>query len=231
MVGAGCFLGRLGLSAQAGGNTYTVKRGDTLSGIAVAHGTTVRAIKETNNLRSDLIRIGQELTIPGLAQDSTGALAPVIAANRNIQIDRNRWRYIVAHHSAIERGNAAIYGAAHRRRGMENGLAYHFVIGCGVDSGDGEIEVGPRWHKQLNGGHVRNHAVNNTGIGICLVGNFENRSPTRRQHASFVQLVDYLRARCTASNCTFSVHKWIDRNHTLCPGKHFPYAEMRRRYV
>jgi hypothetical protein len=42
-------------------------------------------------------------------------------------------------YSAIKDGNAASYDRAHRRRGMENGLAYHFVIGNGVDSGDGEI--------------------------------------------------------------------------------------------
>ncbi|MGE9292694.1 MAG: peptidoglycan recognition protein family protein, partial [Puniceicoccales bacterium] len=129
--------------------------------------------------------------------------------------------------SAIEQGNAAIYGSAHERRGMENGLAYHFVIGNGIDSGDGEIEIGPRWHKQLRGGHVRSTQVNDVGIGICLVGNFENHPPTPRQHTSLILLVDYLRDNCVARDYTFTVHKWVDGgNHTLCPGKHFPYKEM-----
>ncbi|SET71364.1 LysM repeat-containing protein [Salinibacillus kushneri] len=45
--------------------TYTVKAGDTLIGIAAFHNTTVQAIKETNGLPSDRIRVGQILTIPG----------------------------------------------------------------------------------------------------------------------------------------------------------------------
>src|SRR5690625_896354 len=44
---------------------YTVKPGDTLSGIAYDFGTTVKDIKATNNLKSDLIIIGQVLSIKG----------------------------------------------------------------------------------------------------------------------------------------------------------------------
>ncbi len=44
--------------------TYTVQSGDTLSEIALAFGTTVSAIKQTNNLTSDIIYVGQTLNIP-----------------------------------------------------------------------------------------------------------------------------------------------------------------------
>ena len=43
---------------------YTVVAGDTLSGIAVKNGTTVTAIKNANNLTSDMIYIGQVLKVP-----------------------------------------------------------------------------------------------------------------------------------------------------------------------
>lgn len=46
---------------------YVVVSGDSLSKIAVKRGTTVKAIKEANKLQSDVIRIGQKLTIPGAA--------------------------------------------------------------------------------------------------------------------------------------------------------------------
>ena len=42
---------------------YTVKRGDTLSGIALKYRTSVRKIKKWNGLRSNKIRIGQKLQI------------------------------------------------------------------------------------------------------------------------------------------------------------------------
>lgn len=44
--------------------TYVVREGDTLSEIAVEFNTTVKSIKEINNLISDLIKVGQELKIP-----------------------------------------------------------------------------------------------------------------------------------------------------------------------
>jgi hypothetical protein len=44
--------------------TYRVKSGDSLSGIAARHRTTVSQIKKINGLRSDFIREGQVLKIP-----------------------------------------------------------------------------------------------------------------------------------------------------------------------
>ena len=43
--------------------TYTVVSGDSLSAIAKRFGTTINAIKSTNNLTSDFLRVGQTLTI------------------------------------------------------------------------------------------------------------------------------------------------------------------------
>ena len=44
--------------------TYTVKKGDTLGAIARRNGTSVKALKRANGLKSDLIHIDQKLTIP-----------------------------------------------------------------------------------------------------------------------------------------------------------------------
>jgi len=43
---------------------YVVKSGDTLSRIAKAHGTTVKAIEAANGLNSDRILVGATLKIP-----------------------------------------------------------------------------------------------------------------------------------------------------------------------
>lgn len=45
-------------------NTYTVKAGDTLWNIAKRYNTTVEKLMDLNNLSTDLIMIGQQLTVP-----------------------------------------------------------------------------------------------------------------------------------------------------------------------
>lgn len=213
--------------AATSASVHIVRSGDTLGEIALTYDVSVAALRQHNRLRSDHITVGQKLKIPPRSENF---LAPVISATHKLQFDPARWRHIVIHHSGIEDGNASAYHQGHLRRGMEHGLAYHFVIGNGRDSGDGQIEVGPRWLKQLHGGHVRQQAVNEHGIGICLVGNFEKRRPSARQFQAFTDLVDYLRQGRVARTCKLTVHRWVDRNHTICPGRYFPYVELRRRY-
>lgn len=156
--------------------------------------------------------------------------ADVRRVTARLRMRPNRWQWIVAHHSAIRQGNAAIYGRAHRQRGMENGLAYHFVIGNGIDSGDGEIEIGPRWFRQIKGGHVNREEINEVGIGICLVGNFDQARPTVKQLQAFRELMDYLRSDVGGSRIRFAVHKEIDPGRTACPGRYFPTTQMHRLY-
>lgn len=62
-----------------GTTDYTVRSGDTLTGIAAQHGTTVRAIKAANNKTSDMIRIGEQLVIPSSAGSVAPAPAPLPA--------------------------------------------------------------------------------------------------------------------------------------------------------
>ena len=210
---------------------YTVKRGDTLGGIALAHSISTSQLRRANNIRGDLIRVGQKLKVPQAtitASNSEDLIQNVRLKTQKIAARTSNWDTIVAHHSAIKYGNAEIYDKAHRRRGMQNGLAYHFIIGNGIDSGDGEIEIGPRWQQQLLGGHVRSYQVNLTAIGICMIGNFEETHPSRRQLDAFTQLVDWLTGDVLRKSIRFAGHKDIEQN--LCPGKNFPLAAMHARY-
>ena len=47
-----------------------VQRGDTLSGLAQRHQTTVEVLKQTNNLNSDRLSINQRIRLPGQLDDS-----------------------------------------------------------------------------------------------------------------------------------------------------------------
>ncbi len=93
------------------------------------------------------------------------------------------WRYIVIHHSASASGSYASIDRQHRSRLGTDGCGYHFVIGNGSDSPDGQIEVTRRWAEQKAGAHCRDATtsdVNDYGIGICLVGDFDQGAPTPR---------------------------------------------------
>lgn len=50
--------------------SYTVVRGDTLSKIAREYKTTVQALKAANNLKTDLIFVGQQLAVPVIPSQS-----------------------------------------------------------------------------------------------------------------------------------------------------------------
>jgi LysM repeat protein len=55
----------------SGGQVYTVKSGDTLTKIASDYGTSVKALRSANSLKTDSIKVGQKLKIPGKAAAPT----------------------------------------------------------------------------------------------------------------------------------------------------------------
>ena len=56
---------------STGGETYVVKSGDTLTKIAKAHGTTVKAIEAANGMSTTRITVGKKLKIPAKAEVTT----------------------------------------------------------------------------------------------------------------------------------------------------------------
>ena len=158
----------------------------------------------------------------------------VIEAIRRAPVKRHRWRFIVVHNSGTRQGNARVFDYYHRHvRRMQNGLAYHFVIGNGTSTRDGQIEVGDRWRRQINGGHVHSDYLNNISLGICLVGDFNRDQPTRAQLEACEELIRYLRQRCGKAgwhDIPVKPHREMNppRWPTDCPGDDFPYSWFRR---
>jgi len=153
-------------------------------------------------------------------------LAGLDSVTRQLEQYKTReWKYIIIHHSATKTGNAAEFDKYHREtRRWKNGLGYHFVVGNGNGSGNGYIEIGDRWLQQQSGAHVGINNYNRYGIGICMVGNFNEHYPSRAQMASMVVLVQYLQKQCNISTENILLHK--DCKTTDCPGKNFPFGHL-----
>lgn len=157
-----------------------------------------------------------------------------IAAIRGAPVQRSRWKFIIVHNSGTKQGNARAFDYYHRNvRHMQNGLAYHFVVGNGTSSGNGQIEIGDRWRRQINGGHVHSDYLNNISLGICLVGDFNRSQPTRAQLEATEELISYLRERCgKVEGRAIPVRPHREMNPprwaTDCPGDAFPYSWFRR---
>lgn len=141
---------------------------------------------------------------------------------REWDVKSNRpWRYIVIHHSASDKGNAATIDAYHRNVRGWNGLGYHFVIDNGNGGPDGRVEVGYRWKNQEYGAHTGNtpgNGHNKYGIGISLVGNFQDKSPSPAQLAAMEKLVFYLADKYDISPTDVIGHRDAPGAKTDCPG-------------
>ena len=131
------------------------------------------------------------------------------------------WRHVVVHHSASERGNAEMFDKYHREQRGWDELGYHFVITNGRDGADGKVEVGPRWRTQKWGAHcggTPNNEYNNYGIGICVVGDFSHRLPSKAQRASLRRLVLYLIRKYSIPPDQVIGHCDAPETQTACPG-------------
>lgn len=167
---------------------------------------------------------------------SPAAPAPAAAPTASLSVPREwtprtgsrRWRWIVIHHSATPSGSAAVFDRQHRAKGWDE-LGYHFVIGNGTNSGDGQVEVGSRWPVQKWGAHAKtpDNRFNEEGIGICLVGNFENTRPTARQMQSLTKLVAYLMQTYKIPANRVIGHRDTGKS-TDCPGRNLNLTEVRR---
>jgi hypothetical protein len=138
------------------------------------------------------------------------------------------WKWIVIHHSATSSGSARMFDRMHREKGWDE-LGYHFVIGNGTSTGDGQIEVGPRWPRQKWGAHAKtaDNRFNEHGIGICLVGNFDLERPTPQQQKALARLIAHLMKTYQITPDRIIGHGDTGKP-TECPGRNMNIAAIRR---
>ncbi len=221
-----CAFSRVSLCADPKGVYHCVEKGETLWRIGQAYGVSVPDLVRVNKLEdADYLEVGDLLFIPGAKQVfkiGPGGVRPVKGQRAR------RWRYIIVHHSATERGNARIFGQGHRRRGFKYGLGYHFVISNGTSGKrDGQVEIGPRWRKQIIGAHCSARRMNYVSVGVCVVGNLDDQYLTSAQFESLVRVVQQLRRKFNIPVANVRGHNEMDRG-TKCPGKHFPWKKFRK---
>jgi hypothetical protein len=129
-----------------------------------------------------------------LAPDAAGTL---FAVDQDDSFDRifttrapvspGRWTQIFIHHSRTRGGNAVTLG-------QQGGMGDHFLIGNGIDCGDGEVQIGHRWSSQQPA-KPEGAQVAGGCISICLVGDLDQAPPTANQLLRLEQLVQVLQRR------------------------------------
>ena len=214
--------------------TVTVRKNDSLTLIARRHRVSVAAPARANGLSlDDLIRPGDKLRLPTAAPARPALETRVQKAIDIAPVRRGMWKQIVIHHTATTMATIRGMDEYHRMEcRMENGLAYHFVIGNGQGIPDGRIEVGNRWTRQLEGGHLSTRSQNLVSLGVCLVGHFDRHRPTPKQLESLDALLRALMKRCGLGPSAITTHQLVSKQRTRCPGKFFDLklvlAELRK---
>lgn len=131
-------------------------------------------------------------------------------------------RRLVVHHSATSSGNAGCFRVLHRGVNGWLDIGYHFVIGNGTLSGDGEVEPGRKVPRR--GAHAR--GANEDSLGICLVGNFNEARPTPLQMVSLGSLLRSLLSRYSLPASAITLHRLVRGSSTECPGKYLTLREI-----
>lgn len=145
-------------------------------------------------------------------------------------VEERDWEYIVLHHTATDAGSVESIHESHLRRKDKNGqpwkgIGYHFVVGNGNGMPDGSIEPTFRWREQMHGAHAGVQDYNDLGIGVVLIGNFEEHEPTVAQIDAVKRLVATLQAAYHITDDRVVGHNEVKA--TACPGQYFPWEALR----
>jgi len=163
-------------------------------------------------------------TRPTISPPSLQITPPAIVENPwRPKVEAREWRHIVIHHTATDSGSVERIHESHIAKGWL-GIGYHFLIGNGNGMPDGVVEPTFRWRQQLHGAHAGKDEYNQHGIGICLVGNFQETDPTEGQLAAVKQLVAALRGEYSIPSSRVIGHNEVKA--TACPGQNFPLAQV-----
>jgi hypothetical protein len=140
------------------------------------------------------------------------------------QVKPGRWSAVVIRFSGEQAGSLTTINQTQASQGKVD-AGFHFVINNGHGKPDGEIEMGFRWQRQLVGDFAQGEKAewfNTHAIGVCVVGNPDDKPLTNNQVRELTWLVRQLQERLNipAQNVVVQAAD----NGT---GRFFPYSEFR----
>lgn len=128
---------------------------------------------------------------------------------------RRSTRKIVIHHAAAKKCTVADVHRWHKENGW-SGIGYHFFV-----RKDGKVYEGRPITKV--GAHAYGH--NSDSIGICFEGNFEVEKMPDVQKEAGKEIVAYVLKKYPSIT---SIVGHRDLMATACPGKNFPFDEIKK---
>ena len=128
-------------------------------------------------------------------------------------VKRNSTEYIILHHRAGNGDVQSIHNG-HLSNGW-SGIGYHFYV-----RKDGTIYRGRPI--EMVGAHCTGQ--NTCSVGVCFEGNFECETMPDVQIKAGQELISYIKSLYPHAE----IMRHCDFNETACPGKNFPFKEIKK---
>lgn len=136
---------------------------------------------------------------------------------------RRSIKHIVLHHSATIDGGTVSWGAIRLYHKCVNGwsdIGYH--LGIELVGAHYEVLLGRPW--TMDGAHARGR--NSSSLGVCLVGNFDNRKPNGELWSAAVGVIAWISVQLRVPVQRIVGHREVTKGRT-CPGTLFDMKEFR----
>ena len=141
--------------------------------------------------------------------------------------------HIIIHHSATTDGKETNNWAGicnyHQSKGWRPPCGYHW----GIEYVGGKIKVHKGRDELDSGAHCKEGSMNYLGIGICLVGNFDEELPTEEQYQTLAKLCKEIMARHDIPVGNIKMHRdyainsWTGKPYKSCPGWKLDIKKLR----
>ncbi len=132
--------------------------------------------------------------------------------------------FIVVHHSQRKKDSPKRIKNFHKKIRRWEDIGYHYLIGNGsLSTQDGRLYRGRS--DKFVGAHVFGH--NKDSIGICLIGNFDNEFPTKKQIETLIKFLKEKMDKYKLSIKNILGHREFPGVKKTCPGKFLDMSKIR----